>query len=133
MEIPRAVRHPIHGRAQVALPDNQVLKGRTVDIAEGGICLLLDDQIPSGVTYLLRFELFAKGKPNVLIAKAKLVYGVFASQGGFRAGFQFAEEDTQRLALIKSLGAKKPMVAAAAGQAAPPTAAATPETPPAEN
>jgi hypothetical protein len=118
MDLHRPTRYPLHGRVQVALPNRTVVAGRTLDVAVGGICVLLDDQILAGTSCTLRFELRSKGATNLVTAVAKVVYGVFASQGGYRVGFQFAEADAERTALIHSLAGKKPMVAPA-GKPAP--------------
>jgi c-di-GMP-binding flagellar brake protein YcgR len=108
MEISRQTRYPLHGRAQVALPDHRVLAARTLDISEGGVCIITEETISVGATYPLRFEISVNGKVHVIMASGKAVYGVFASQGGFRVGFQFMESDPDRKQLIKSLGAKRP-------------------------
>ena len=100
----------MHGRVQVALPNQSVLSGHTLDISVDGVCILLDDQIPQGVSYPIRFEIIVHGKVDVFTALARVVYGVFASHGGFRVGFQFNEDDPKRTALIKTLAGKKPMV-----------------------
>ena len=110
MELQREPRYPLHGRAQVALPNQVILAGRTVDISVGGVCLLIDDQIPQGLICAVRFEMLVKGITHVITAQAKTIYGVFANAGGFRVGFAFNAVDAQRTALINSLAGKKPMV-----------------------
>ena len=110
MEVQRPIRYPIRGRAQVALPNQVVLSGHTLDISVGGVCVLLDDQIPLNVLFPIRFEMSVNGKIEVITARARSIYGVFASHGGFRVGFQFNEDDPNRTALIKKLAGKKPMV-----------------------
>ena len=101
------------------LPDRRVLSAHEHDISPGGICLLLDDPIPVGVACTLRFEVLVNGKAHVFIAAAKSVYGVFVSQGGFRVGFSFSDDDPQRTTLIKSLSGKKTMVGPKAGGESP--------------
>ena len=110
MELQREPRYPLRGRAQVALPNQIILAGRTVDISVGGVCLLIDDQIPPGVICTVRLEMLVKGKTHIITAQAKTIYGVFATGGGFRVGFAFREGDAQRTSLINSLSGKKPMV-----------------------
>ena len=114
-----STRYPLHGRVQVALPSQSVLSGHTLDISVGGLCVLLQDQIPLGVVYPIRFERAIKGKPHVITALAKSVYGVFASSGGLRAGFAFEEDDQHRTELIRSLAGKKPMVEAISKEQGP--------------
>ena len=109
MEIRRPTRHPINGRAQVSLPDHTVAAGHTIDVSLGGVSILLNNQIPLGAPCMLRFEMNVKGKIVVITAQTKTVYCVLASHGGFRAGFQFSEEDAERSALIKSLAGRKPV------------------------
>ena len=111
MEVQRPIRYPIRGRAQVALPNQTIFSGHTLDISVGGVCILLDDQIPLETLLPIRFEMTVNGKVEVITARARSVYGVFASQGGFRVGFQFSEDDPKRTALINKLAGKKPMVA----------------------
>jgi len=110
MEVQRAPHYPLHGRAQLALPNHSVLSGHTLDISVSELCILLDDQIPLGVVYSIRFELLLKGEIHVVTALARSTYGVFASSGGFRVGLAFKDEDPKRAELIKSLAGKKPMV-----------------------
>lgn len=110
MEVQRPIRYPIRGRAQVALPNQTVFSGHTLDISLGGVCILLDDQIPLNVLFPIRFEMTVNGKVEVITTRARSVYGVFASHGGFRVGFQFNDDDPNRTALIKKLAGKKPMV-----------------------
>ncbi len=114
MDVQRPTRYPIRGRAQVALPNKVILPGHTLDISIGGVCIVLDDQIPVNVSYPIRFEVPVNGKVEVITTTARSVYGVFASQGGFRVGFQFNDADPKRAALIKTLAnnGKKPMVSA---------------------
>lgn len=118
MEIQRLIHHALHGRAQVALPNQSVLLGHTLDVSIGGICILLQDQIPLGIEYLVRFEMSIQGKVHVVTAQTKSIDGVFAN-GGFRVGFAFKESDAQRSALINSLAGKKPMVDPAKRAVAP--------------
>ena len=110
MEVQRVTRHPMRGRAQVALPNQSVLSGHTLNVSVDGVCILLEDQIPQGASYPIRFEMIINGKVDVITALARAVYGVFASQGGFRVGFQFKEDDPKRTTLIKKLAGKKPLV-----------------------
>ena len=120
MEVQRATRYPLHGRAQVALPSQTIVAGHTVDISEGGVCLLLNDRISVPAPCTIRFEMCIKGQVHIITAQVKSVYGVFASQGGFRAGFEFKDSDQNRTALIKSLAGKKPMVESASIKTAAP-------------
>ena len=112
MEVQRATRYPLHGRVQVALPNQTILSGHALDISVGGICIILQNQIPVDAVFLIRFEMVVKGKIHVITAQAKSIYGVFASGGGFRVGLGFKEHDPHRTELIKSLAGKKPMVGA---------------------
>ena len=117
MDDRKTSRYPSHGRAQVALPDGRIVGGHTLDLSPGGVAILLTDAIPSGVTYLLRFEVPINGTTHVVTAKARLVYGVFAGNKGFRAGFSFAEADAQRASIISRLASK--LVGTNAGAARP--------------
>jgi hypothetical protein len=109
MELQRQPHHPLHGRAQVMLPDQSVIAGHSQEISLGGVCLLLDDPIPDGTLCTLRFEMLVNGKDNIVLASSKSVYGVFTSHGGFRVWFSFSDQDAQRSALIKALVGNKPM------------------------
>ena len=117
MEVQRVTHYPLRGRVQVALPSRAILSGHTLDIAVGGLNILLQDQIPLNAVYPIRFEMTIKGNIHVVTAQAKSIYGVFASGGGFRVGFTFNDDDPQRSELIKSLAGKKPMVDAAGKEA----------------
>lgn len=115
METQRSTHYSLHGRAQVALPSATVLSGQTLEISSHGLCILLDDPIPLGVTCTLRFEMFVNGKTHVVTASAQSGDGVFASHGGFRVDFEFSENDLQRSALINALAGKRPMVESGTG------------------
>lgn len=110
MEVPRVTRYPLRGRVQVAVSSQHIVSGYTRDISVGGVCVLLQDQIPVNVVYPIRFEMPIKGKIHVITAEAKSIYGVFASGGGFRVGLAFKGDDPHRTELIKSMAGKKPMV-----------------------
>jgi len=110
MEVPRVTRYPLHGRVQVAVSNQIVLSGYTHDISVDGICVLLQDQIPVDVVYPIRFEMAINGKTHLITARAKSIYGVFASGGGFRVGLVFKDDDPHRSELIRSLAGKKPLV-----------------------
>lgn len=110
MEVPRVTRYPVHGRVQVAVSSQHIVSGYTRDISTGGVCVLLQDQIPVNGVYAIRFEMLIKGKMHVITAQAKSIYGVFASGGGFRVGLAFKGDDPHRTELINSLAGKKPMV-----------------------
>lgn len=128
-----SARYPLRGRVQLALPDASVLSGHAVDISIGGLCAVLDEPIALGCTYLVRFEMDINGQIHVVTAQAQAVYGVFASQGGFRVGLAFKQDDRQRTALIALLAGKRAKVStkeaepgvAAAAPAAPAAATAT--------
>jgi hypothetical protein len=113
----RSTRYLMHGRVQVALSSLRVLTGRGIDVGIGGISVLLDDQIPTGAPCTLRFELQSQGKTSIVAAACKVVYGVFASQGGFRVGFEFTANDPQRTALIEALSGRKVGTASASKDA----------------
>ena len=110
MEVQRVTRYPLRGRVQVAISSQLVLSGYSRDISLGGICVLLQDQIPLNAVYPVRFEMAVKGKIHIITARAKSIYGVFASGGGFRVGLAFNDDDPYRSELIKSLAGKKPLV-----------------------
>jgi hypothetical protein len=110
MELKRPTRYPLHGKVQLVLPERRVVTGRTVDISVGGLCIMLEQPIAIGAAYPLRFEMNIAGQTHLVTALAQPVYGVFASQGGFRVGLAFKEKDAQRTALIESLAGKRPMV-----------------------
>ena len=117
MDERKTSRYPSHGRAQVALPDGRIVGGHTLDLSPGGVAILLTDAVPAGFTYLLRFEVPINGSTHVVVAKSRLVYGVFAGSKGFRAGFAFAEADTQRSTIINRLASK--LLGTSAGAARP--------------
>ena len=127
IETGREASHPLHGRVQVALPERSVVAGRTLSVSPHELCVVLDEQLLIGSRYMIRFELFARGRMHLVTALAKASYGVFASRGGFRVGFQFAEDDSERTALIYSLSGRKspPSVAPVAAAVAAEAPAAT--------
>lgn len=101
MEVQRAPHHRLHGRA-LALPNHSVLSGHPGYFRQR-LCILLDDQIPPGVVYSIRFELLLKGETHVVTTVARSTYGVYANSGGLRVGLAFKDEEPKRAGLIKSL------------------------------
>lgn len=119
MEVQRPARYPIRGRAQVAIPNHVVLPGHTLDISIGGVCIVVDEKLPLNISYPIRFEMTVNGKVELITTTARAVYGVFASQGGFRVGFQFIDAEPKRTNLIKALAGKKPMLTPSTKETAP--------------
>lgn len=88
-----AVRRPLRSAAMVLLPGQPGRVGRTVDVSETGLCLLLPDAVPAGTTCLVGFELPDRtGARKRLQSKARIVHSVLSPAGeGFKIGMQFLE------------------------------------------
>lgn len=79
----------MNGRARVVLPSGEAVTGKMVDLSLTGACVMLDDMLPSRVACVLEFDIFHGGRRHVFNTPAVSVYGVLASGGGFKVGFQF--------------------------------------------
>jgi len=97
-----AARRPLRGNAMVLLPGQPGRLGRTIDVSETGVCVILKDGLPSGTDCLVGFELPDKaGNRRRVQSKAQVVHSVLSSQHeGFKVGMRLqAPADELVLAL----------------------------------
>jgi c-di-GMP-binding flagellar brake protein YcgR len=97
-----AVRRTLRSAALVLLPGQPGRVGRTVDVSETGMCVMLPDGMAGGTECLVGFELPDKaGARKRYQSRARVVHSVLSNQGdGFKIGMQFLEvPDVTRRAL----------------------------------
>lgn len=95
-----AVRRHLRSPALVLLPGQPGRVGRTVDVSETGLCLMLPDGIAGGTECMVGFELPDKaGARKRYQSRVRVVHSVLSTQGdGFKIGMQFMQlpDDTRR-------------------------------------
>ena len=95
-----AVRRHLRSPALVLLPGQPGRVGRTVDVSETGMCVMLPDGLPGGTECMVGFELPDKGGSRKRVqSRARVVHSVLSTQGdGFKIGMQFMQvpDDTRR-------------------------------------
>ena len=79
--------------AVVVLPGMAPMRAKTQDIALGGACLIMAEQLRVGQECTVAFEALLNGKPVRVTATAKVVYSILAGTEGFRTGMQFVQID----------------------------------------
>lgn len=82
------------------LPGQPGRLGKTVDVSETGICVLMPEGLPGGTECMVGFELPDKsGARKRVQSRARVVHSVLSHQGdGFKVGMQFVQPppETQR-------------------------------------
>ncbi len=84
-----ADRKKVSGRARVNVAGGVTAAGKTIDISLTGVCILMDDMLPSKKLCSLEFDIFHVGTRYVFGVQAVSVYSVLVSGKGFKVGFQF--------------------------------------------
>lgn len=93
-------RKPLRAQARIALPGVTPQRGKTVDISQGGVSLIVAEQIPVGQVCSVAIDALANGKVVCVAAVAKVVYSILKGTDGYRTGMQFIEvEAASRKAL----------------------------------
>ena len=99
-----STRKLLRCQALITLPGGVSLKGRTVDIALGGVCLIVPNQLPSSQACRLTLDLALNGRAVHFNAEAKVVYSILSGTDGFRTGVQFRQmDDTNSKILVAIL------------------------------
>lgn len=82
-----------HWRARVLISPESFIEGRTVNVSEGGVSLLLDRRFPDGVVLTVALavpDATDRTRLNPLTVQARVVFNV-ASGDQFRLGLQFTQ------------------------------------------
>lgn len=87
----------------IALPGGAALRGRTIDMSQGGLSLRVPGQLPVGQACKLFLDLPVNGKFARLNADARVVYSILSGTDGFRTGLQFANVDEATGQLLAEL------------------------------
>lgn len=86
-------RKPYRVRAFLELGNDLHLAGKTVDLSQSGISLLLPQALRPGSACLLRFSVFIEGSLEVIRARVEVANCVFLS-ADVRVGCRFVELDS---------------------------------------
>ena len=96
-----AVRRHLRSPALVLLPGQPGRVGRTIDVSETGLCVLMPEGLPGGTECMVGFEVPDKtGARKRVQSRARVVHSVLSTQGdGFKIGMQFVQvpDETQRV------------------------------------
>jgi len=82
-----------HWRARVLISAEAFVEGRTINVSEGGVCVLLDRRFADGAVVTMALavpEPIDRTRLNVLTLQARVVFNV-ASGDQFRLGLQFTQ------------------------------------------
>lgn len=82
-----------HWRARVLISPESFIEGRTINVSEGGVSLLLDRRFPDGASLMLALavpDTTDRTRLNPLTVQARVVFNV-ASGDLFRLGLQFTQ------------------------------------------
>ena len=82
-----------HWRARVLISAEAFIEGRTINVSEGGVSLLLDRRFPDGAVVTIAVAVpdpTDRTRLHVVTAQAKVVFNV-ASGDLFRLGLQFTQ------------------------------------------
>lgn len=99
-----AVRRPLRSPALVLLPGQPGRVGKTLDVSETGVCVMLTEMLPGGTQCLVGFELPDRtGARKRVQSKARVVHSVLSTQGdGFKVGMQFVEPPAETCRALES-------------------------------
>lgn len=89
-------------RVLVRLENGQVTTGKTLDISVGGLCVVLENSLPSGLACEVRLDFFVLGKPTRLQAKTRVMNCICTNQA-YRIGLQFLNLEATQKGLITKL------------------------------
>jgi len=82
-----------HWRTRVLISAEAFVEGRTINVSEGGVCVLLDRRFADGAVVTMALavpEPIDRTRLNVLTLQARVVFNV-ASGDQFRLGLQFTQ------------------------------------------
>lgn len=98
-----AERKKVSGRARVNVAGGSTVSGKTIDISLSGVCILMEDMLPSKKLCSLEFDIFHVGTRYVFGVQAVSVYSVLVSGKGFKVGFQFGPRGPAAQTAISAL------------------------------
>ena len=96
-------RKKLNNRANVVLADGKSFAGRTVDISQGGISIVLQEPIAAAQSCIILLELFAGDRVRQFNAPARVVYSICSGTAGFRIGFQFINLSPTNVEILNAL------------------------------
>jgi hypothetical protein len=96
-------RKIVRSRTKVALRGGKLFNGRSIDIGEDGMGILLDEALPVGQACAVLLETFANGQSHRFEAEARVAFCICSGTTGFRVGLQFQTLPPQGSTFIANL------------------------------
>jgi hypothetical protein len=96
-------RKALRCSATVMSRANSPQAGRTIDISQKGISVMLPKHLNPGDQYVISFDTTMGSRLVSVNASATLVYSICVGTSGFRTGFQFGPVDANTAQIIKQL------------------------------
>ena len=87
----------------VLFPDRKLLAAECYDISSGGCSILHDTKIASGTKCQMGFTSWHSFNPRIFAADAIVRYHLFAVDGGYRIGIQFASMPESSRRILRQL------------------------------
>ncbi len=85
-------RRPLKRQARVITRNNPPVNGMTLDVSAGGVCLILERQLPAGAPCAVSFDIPVNAFKQSVSAVARVAWSICGSEG-FKTGLQFTEID----------------------------------------
>lgn len=96
-------RKIVRARTKVALRGGKLFNGRSIDIGEDGMGILLEEALPVGQSCAVLLETFANGQSHRFESEARVVFCICSGTTGFRVGLQFQSLGAQGNNFIANL------------------------------
>jgi PilZ domain len=98
----KSERIPLRSRAAVGLEDNQVFRGHTTDISEGGLSVIIPTSMKKGQSCKVLLTVIDK-EHAVTITGFGIAANCACTKDGFRVGMTFEGSDDHNKQLIAKL------------------------------
>lgn len=87
---------------KVALSQDQVYEGKSVNLSVDGICVVIKSRnLPSGQMCRISFDVWVQGKTRTVTVQGKVVYSICSAEG-FKLGMHFVQIDAGSVAFIEA-------------------------------
>lgn len=87
-------------RAMVRIESGAILLGKTLDVSQGGLCILLENSMPVGALCEVRVDFFLDGKSARIQSKTRVV-SCICTHRTYRVGLQFLGIDPSQMDVIR--------------------------------
>jgi len=85
-------RRPLKRAARIITRNSPPIQGMTLDVSAGGMCLVLERQLPAGAPCAVSFDIPVNAFKQSVSAVARVAWSICSSDG-FKTGLQFTEID----------------------------------------